>query len=300
MLRLCIIFTVIIFNIHKAYASAWLLEHGRYRYTMSVNKINKTSKSEKKQREEAVLYINDRLAYLYRYKEEVKDNPKLQQKILKQIKRLEQQIVELQSYQDELFDGIGIDYGITDNQNIGVYFLYKEDKFLGKKNYGHESSIYYKFKLFEDNDFVISVQPKILMNKNKGLKEDFFGEISLLSGTSKKIRFFTIFNQNVFSLGHSINNINNKKMYYNFSTCEGIKFKSGIMISSFTKYHTRQNYGYVYDSSVYEQIGIAKVINFSSEEKNSLTTQIGYFWDRSLSNKNYKISGIAFSSWLNV
>ncbi|HJD55508.1 MAG TPA: hypothetical protein LFW21_02450 [Rickettsia endosymbiont of Pyrocoelia pectoralis] len=253
-----------IFNINQAHASAWLLEQGRYKYIISVSKVNKTSKSEKKQREEAVLYINDRLAYLYHYKEEVKDNPKLQQKISKQIKRLEQQIVELKSYQDKLFNGIGIEYGITSNQNIGVYFLYKEDKFLGKKNLSNEASIYYKFKLFEDNDFVISAQPKILMNKDIGLKKDFFGEISLLSGTSKKIRFFNIFNQNVFSLGHSINNTKHKKMFYSVSTCEGIKFKNGVMISSFTKYHTRQNYGYIYDSSVYEQIGIAKIINFGS------------------------------------
>ncbi|MGX6960292.1 MAG: hypothetical protein ACIPMY_03455 [Rickettsia endosymbiont of Pentastiridius leporinus] len=224
MLRLCMIFTMVIFNINQVHASAWLLEQGQYKYTMSFNKVNKISRSEKKQREEAVLYINDRLAYLYQYREEVKDDPKLQQKILKQIKRLEQKIVELKSYQDELFNNIGIEYGITSNQTIGVYFLYKEDKFLGKKNYSNEASIYYKFKLFEDNDFVISAQPKILMNKNTGLKEDFFSEISLLSGTSKKIRFFSIFNQNVFSLGHSINNTKHKKMFYSVSTCEGIKW----------------------------------------------------------------------------
>ncbi|WP_233418872.1 hypothetical protein [Rickettsia tamurae] len=155
-------------------------------------------------------------------------------------------------------------------------------------------------KLFEDNDFVISAQPKILMSKSKKLKEDFLEEVSLLMGMSKNIRSITIFNQNIFSLGHSINNLGSKKMYYDFSTCEGIKLKNGIMFTSFTKYHTRQNYGYVCDSSVYEQLGIAKIINFGKENKNSITTQIGYFWDRSLSNKKYKISGISFLAWLDV
>ncbi|CAK6506918.1 MAG: TonB-dependent receptor [Rickettsia helvetica] len=183
---------------------------------------------------------------------------------------------------------------------MGVHFLYKEDKFLNEKNISTDASIYYKLKLFEDNDFVISAQPKILMSKSKKLKEDFLGEVSLLMGMSKNIRSVTIFNQNVFSFGHSINNIDSRKMYYNFSTCEGIKFKNGIMLTSFTKYHIRQNYGYVYGSSVYEQLGIAKIINFGKENKNSITTQIGYFWDRSLSNKKYKISGISFSTWLDV
>ena len=50
-------------------------------------------------------------------------------------------------------------------------------------------------------------------------------------GMSKNIRPVTILNQNIFSFGHSIN-IGSKKMYYNFSTCEEIKFKNGIMLTS--------------------------------------------------------------------
>ncbi|ABV75243.1 hypothetical protein A1C_04945 [Rickettsia akari str. Hartford] len=48
---------------------------------------------------------------------------------MRQIKRLEQKIVELSSYQDEQFASSAIEYGITDNQNIGLHFLFKEDKF---------------------------------------------------------------------------------------------------------------------------------------------------------------------------
>ncbi|MEY4463444.1 MAG: hypothetical protein RLZZ81_415 [Pseudomonadota bacterium] len=296
----CLILIVIIFYINKVHASAWLLEQGRYRYIIGGNKVNKISRNEKKQRAEAVLYIRERLVYLQEYLKTMNNNSTFHAKILRQIKRLERQIVELSSYQDEQFVSSTIEYGITDNQNIGVHFLYKEDKFLNEKNTSTDASIYYKLKLFEDNDFVVSIQPKILISKSKKLKEDFLGEISLLTGMSKNIRSVTIFNQNVFSLGHSINNLGSKKMYYNFSTCEGIKFKNGIMLTSFTKYHTRQNYGYVYDSSVYEQLGIAKIINFGKENRNSLTAQLGYFWDYSLSNKKYKISGISFSAWLDV
>ncbi|WP_419087402.1 hypothetical protein [Rickettsia conorii] len=279
----CLVCLIIIFDINKVHASAWLLEQGRYRYIVGGHKVNKISKNEKKQREEAVLYIRERVAYLWEYLKKVSDQPSLHAKILRQIKRLEQKIVELSSDQYEQFVSSTVEYGITDNQNIGVHFLYKEDKFLNEKNISTDASIYYKLKLFEDKDFVIAAQPKILMSKSKKLKEDFLGKISLLMGMSKNIRPVTIFNQNIFSFGHSIN-IGSKKMYYNFSTCEGIKFKNGIMLTSFTKYHTRQNYGYVYDSLVYEQLGIAKIINFGKENRNLLTAQIGHFWDRSLSN----------------
>ncbi len=295
----CLVCLIIIFDINKVHASAWLLEQGRYRYIVGGHKVNKISKNEKKQREEAVLYIRERVAYLWEYLKKVSDQPSLHAKILRQIKRLEQKIVELSSDQYEQFVSSTVEYGITDNQNIGVHFLYKEDKFLNEKNISTDASIYYKLKLFEDKDFVIAAQPKILMSKSKKLKEDFLGKIFLLMGMSKNIRPVTIFNQNIFSFGHSIN-IGSKKMYYNFSTCEGIKFKNGIMLTSFTKYHTRQNYGYVYDSLVYEQLGIAKIINFGKENRNLLTAQIGYFWDHSLSNKKYKISGISFSAWLDV
>ncbi|EER22647.1 hypothetical protein REIS_1885 [Rickettsia endosymbiont of Ixodes scapularis] len=51
--------------------------------------------------------------------------------------------------------------------------MYKEDKFLNEKNISTDASIYYKLKLFEDNDFVISAQHKILMSKRKNLKKIF-------------------------------------------------------------------------------------------------------------------------------
>jgi hypothetical protein len=116
------------------HASAWLLEQGRYRYIIGGNKVNKISRNEKKQRAEAVLYIRERLVYLQEYLKTMNNNSTFHAKILRQIKRLERQIVELSSYQDEQFVSSTIEYGITDNQNIGVHFLYKEDKFLNEKN----------------------------------------------------------------------------------------------------------------------------------------------------------------------
>lgn len=81
--------------------------------------------------------------------------------------------MELLSYQDVQLANSCIEYGITDNQNIGMSFLYKKDKFINKKNASLETAIYYKFKLFGDHDFVISAQPKILMVSNKKQKESF-------------------------------------------------------------------------------------------------------------------------------
>ncbi|WP_197062027.1 hypothetical protein [Rickettsia hoogstraalii] len=43
----CLICLIIIFDINKVHASAWLLEQGRYRYIVGGNKVNKISKNEK-------------------------------------------------------------------------------------------------------------------------------------------------------------------------------------------------------------------------------------------------------------
>ncbi|MFY9589936.1 hypothetical protein OTR29_04160 [Rickettsia endosymbiont of Halotydeus destructor] len=189
---------------------------------------------------------------------------------------------------------------MTDNQNFGVHFLFKKEKFNGKKTFNEEAALFYKLKLFQKNNFVLSLQPKIFVSKNKNCKEEFFAEISLLSGISEKIYSATVFNQNTFSIGHYINYIGYKKIYINTSTTEGIKFANGFMLVNFTKYHTRQDYGYIYTETVYEQLSVAKIIKLDNVGKNFLTTQLGYFWDQSLSNKKYKISGITFSLWLDI
>ncbi|MCC8368946.1 MAG: hypothetical protein LN573_02555 [Rickettsia endosymbiont of Oxypoda opaca] len=189
---------------------------------------------------------------------------------------------------------------MTDNQNFGVHFLFKKEKFNGKKTFNEEASLFYKLKLFQENDFVLSLQPKIFVSKNKGRAEEFFAEISLLSGMSEKIYSASVFNQNTVSVGHYLNYLGYKKRYYNVSTTEGVKFENGFMLVSFTKYHNRQDYGYIYEKTVYEQLSVAKIIKFDNVGKNFLTTQLGYFWDQSLSNKKYKISGITFSIWLDI
>ncbi|AAY61256.1 hypothetical protein PQ676_07010 [Rickettsia felis] len=86
----CLICLIIIFYINKVHASAWLLVQGRYRYIVGGNKVNKISKNEKKQREEAVLYLRERVTYLWESLKKVSDQPSLHAKILRQIKRLEQ------------------------------------------------------------------------------------------------------------------------------------------------------------------------------------------------------------------
>ncbi len=295
-----LVFVSVILSANKVNASAWLLEEGRYRYSININNVDKASKKEKKKREIFAQDLEEKLQQLEASNRQLNPNSRRYKRLSKRIKKLRQGIAELSSYQDERLTSGSVEYGISDNQNFGIHFLFKEDKFIGRKSFTEEAGLFYKLKLFQENDFVISLQPKIFVSKDKGCREEFFAEFSLLSGMSKQIYSATVFNQNTVSIGHYLNYLGYKKRYYNVSTSEGIKFENGFMLVSFTKYHNRQDYGYIYEKTVYEQLSVAKIIKFDNVGKNFLTTQIGYFWDRSLSNKKYKISGITFSVWLDV
>jgi len=121
-----------------------------------------------------------------------------------------------------------------------------------------------------------------------------------LFGTTKNIRTSSLFTENIFSFGREFKGQNHKKKYYSLSTSQGWKFKNGFMLVNFTKYYIRKEYGLIYNKTLYEQISVAKEIKFSKLKRNNLTIQIGLFWDRSLINPNYKISGTVFSIWLDI
>jgi hypothetical protein len=133
-----------------------------------------------------------------------------------------------------------------------------------------------------------------------GCQQQFSYELLLLSAFSKKIRTVSVFAESVFSFGQALNNSYTRRSHYSFSISEGIEFQNGIMLVDFTKYYTRRNYGSIYNRTLYKQLSIAKKIKFGNLKKNGLTTQIGYFCDKSLINKHYKISGVIFSIWMDV
>jgi hypothetical protein len=295
-----IAFCIIVLSHANIYASAWLLEEGRYRYSCTANSVDKKSIAERKKREAIARYLSIEQAAASEYIQKIKPHSQKHKIITTYSQALKKLISELTAYQDNGLIECGVEYGISDNQNFGIHLLYQQNKFKTKETLNRETSVFYKLRLLHDNAFVVSIQPKILINKDQGCSENFFAEVSLLSGLSHDISWASIFNQNVLSFGHYINYQGYKKRYYNFSISEGIKFKNNWMLVNFTKYNAKQGYGYIYEKSIYEQLSIAKIINIDNIRKNSLTVQLGYFWDYSLINKKYKVSGVTFSIWLDI
>jgi len=290
---------------NKAHSSAWLIDEGSYRYRATIGTIDKKSKITKKIRADIYLKTQRKLEYLKEHIKLVKKFSALYNKIFREIQFLERITKELTTYQDELIKIIAIEYGVNQEQNFGIELLYKQNRFQGSKDINYSSSdkeisLFYKIKLLQWGNRIITVQPKIQMTTSANGQSQFFYELLLLTGISRHSSIASIFAESSFGVGKELNNLYTRRSYYSFSTTEGVEFKNGLMFVSFIKYYIRKNYGNIYDKTVYNQLSIAKKINFSTSKNKNITTQIGYFWDKSLINQNYQISGLIFSLWINV
>ncbi len=304
-----IILVIIMLWIHsmdsKVYASAWLIDEGKYRYIFTSSNIDKNSRYVKQARADLRLKIEKQLEYLREKLKAANKFSAVYNKLFHHIKLLERTSVALTSYQDELTRIFAVEYGMSNNTNIGIQLLYKNNKLQGTQyispTVSHkEISAFYKFKLFQNKNRIISVQPKISLSQYNG-KQQFFYELSLLSGTSKKGRSISLFAESSFAFGQYFNTAKKSQNYYTISTKEGIKFNNGFMLVNFIKcYIRRKNYNYIYNKTIYNQFSIAKHIGFGNLKQKSFITQIGYFVDKSLVKQNYRVSGIIFSIWIDV
>jgi hypothetical protein len=259
-----------------------------------MSNIDKNSQYIKQIRADLYLHIQRKLLYLKEHIRLVNNSSLVYDKLFRQIQFLEQISKNLCSYQDESLKILIIEYGVSKNQNLGIQFLYKENRFQGSSNIKYlsdnsEISVFYKKMIFQNDKRIITIQPKIYITQNRDHHLQFSYELLLLSAISKQIFLFSVFAESAFGFGQNLNNPNKKKHYYSLSTSEGIKFKNGIMLVSFTKYYIRRNYGNIYHKTLYKQLSIVKNIKINNLRYNNITTQIGYFWDQSLINKNYKI-----------
>ncbi|WP_425362911.1 hypothetical protein [Candidatus Tisiphia endosymbiont of Hybos culiciformis] len=270
--------------------------------------IDKNSENIKQIRADLFIQIQRKLANLKERIKLVNNSSALYNKLFYQIQSLERTSREISSYQDQLMRIFAIEYGVNNNQNLGIQLLYKENKFQGTHDMNYlsdnkEIGIFYKIKLFQNVRRVVSVQPRIYMTQD-GCEQIFSYELLLLSAMSKKIRTIlgetSVFAEGILSFGQDLNNPYGKRSHYSFSISKGVEFQNGIMLVSFAKYYNRTNCGNIYNKTLYKQFSIAKKIKFGNLKKNSLTTQIGYFVDKSLIKQRYKISGVIFSIWLDV
>ena len=332
------IFLNLLFIHTKIYGSAWLPEPKKYKIAFSYSHVDYKSEKEQLKRIEYYRQVDqsiDRLLSiekeLYQNKDKIIDQIKQnnhlkewykQQQIQMFLLDLDAEILaikntikektkildDLSSYHNLLYAKTTVEYGVSKNLSLGIassvdnqYFL--SSKYTKAEKNSLEADIFVKLKLFQNKKYVISLQPKFYMEKAAGTRDQAFAEISLLTGKTYKSSLGEVFIEGWIGFGKCVSYSCANKHYSHYSVSEGYKMPFGLMITNFTRYYFRKNYGEIYNRTVYNQFSIAKEVNFKMPNHNKITFQLGYFTDQSLSSqfkKYYNISGSVFSIWLDI
>lgn len=291
--------------IDKAHASAWLIEEKHYRYIATIASIDQNSRYLQQLRENLYIETYRKLQHLEQQIKLVNKSSALYNKLSKQIHYLHQAAEKLSAYQESIFQVLTIEYGVNKSQNLGLQILYKNKTFQKTNKVNNflitnEISLFYKINLFHSANRILSIQPKIYVVQSSNNHSEWLYELLLLAGISKTVSNTLIFIDHAIGFAHSISKECNRKHNYSIATTEGIKLSNGIMLTSYNKYTVRSGYGSVYSKTLYTQLSIAKNIHSNRMLHSNLVTQIGYFWDKSLVNKNYRLSGLVFSIWIDI
>ncbi|MGI4776105.1 MAG: hypothetical protein ACRYE9_04210 [Janthinobacterium lividum] len=228
-----------------------------------------------------------------------------EQKLLREASHLKLLLLDLYNYAQEQVLSASIEYSNSDSSSFGVGALYSQSKFTNSEYTSTRSrsktksfELFYKYKILQQQNFVLSTQIQFSAQDYSGLSPGYSVEMFLLAGKSSQKKYGENFTEVNISAANGILKNDTHNNLYSFAIAKGTKFSNNFTISSYTKYTNRRNCHRIYKETIYEQLSVAKTVNFANNVANtSFTVQIGYFWDRSLKNRNYQTSGIVFSLW---
>jgi hypothetical protein len=332
--RKYIIFVLLILFPFKAFCStAWLPDESKYKYSISSSITDKESKDVKLLRIQAfnigeqildklisrIMYLNQddtviQLAKINNIKLDKNGNvPQYFKNIIKNeinkiqlsVDKLKEELCLLSPYQQQQITSTYIEYAPIHNMSFGINGYYKEDVFTNskytsskRKSDTKSMSFFYKYKIFQNNNFILSIQPQLTVNRHSTLSCETLQELIFLAGVTKSKGEYEFFTEGSVAISDRLSSISKKNKSSTYTHAEGIKLPIGITLMNFTKYYVRKHCNPILKLSVYEQLSVAKTFNFGNVRDKSLTIQLGYFWDKSLKIKSYKISGVVFSIWL--
>ena len=300
-----LVFLVIIFYFTASQGSSWLPEEGRYKFSSNALFIHRATRDAQKERAQALSNTHKDINFLLKKQNLTKEEKQ-------NLEELEYFANNHEAFNEEIFIGNDIEYGLNQNQSFGLKANFSLEKNLQykytnnsseesfKKNVVRELGFYYKHSLYKNDKWQVSLVPEIIYSRN-----NFFGrKYSYVVGSYIGYAKISESGKKYFSeLGFSIGNVssNNYKntILKKISFVEGIGLLKNLTLINYFEYSFATNGNLLYRGVAYEQIGFAK--EFSSNTNNTVfVTQIGYYWKRSISNRMFQLSGPIFSLCVNL
>ena len=302
-----------------SYAGAYLPEPGHYKYSTSFLFLDRMSQKKRDYLASTFAKIHDRIHELRVAKEEIIKIAAEHNIILTDLERhniysieldiaeLEEGSKEISTFKDDTMSYFEIEYGINDNQSLGLKIDYIIDKFVEIQNktmqktthVGKNVESFYKYKLFQSDNIVVTLQPKFHYSTYND-SSTYNADLGVFLGHSHEGKKHTSFQEiGIIARKYWGKGIKNP-IGYALSLLEGFKFKNGFMISNYTEYEKKKSDNFLYKSTIYEQVSVAKEFYFDSLNVQNFTAQVGYFWKGSTANPVYTISGPIFSLWCDL
>ena len=217
-------------------------------------------------------------------------------------------LCDLSAYQQKIISHASIEYAPKDNMSFGIKGDYLENAFTpsryistSKSSNMKTAEIFYKYKMFQNKNFIFTLQPKFIFNKHSNFHSDeIFHEMAFLSGITKKIGELEVFTQMSIAIGGGTSKSTKSKKYSYYEYMEGVKFPFGITVAKFAKKSFRSNCGLIYEKNIYEQFSVAKKFEFGNLKRKNFTIQLGYFKEYNPKYPMFEVSGSVFSLWSEI
>lgn len=301
-------------------AEAWLADTNKFKYNFSYGFLDKYSIKQQKQRREKFLLLQSIIGFLYKEKSYIYENADKQDRDLyfsekkyleqldKEIQDLKREANVLSSFYQRNISSFQTEYGINDKSAFGLkidYINYKEINKLSSssgKKISYSQSIFYKYKLYQNDTSIITTMPKITLSHYNYSNLNQIYELYLMFGHSKYHKKFNVtkFFEGGVAIRKQFNKSLKKNIGFVFFTQEGFQTKNNFIISNYSEYERNNYQNEIYNILFYNQLSIAKEFFLEKSREQKITIQAGYFWKNSLLNKNYKISGPIISLWFEI
>ena len=299
------VFLITIFYSTISESIAWLPEEGRYKFSSNVLFIDRETRDSQKERAEMLSKAHREISILMKRKN-------LAQNEQQDLRELEAFVSDYEAFNDDIFIGNEIEYGLSQNQSFGLKANFSLEKNLQykytnnlseesfKKNVVREVVFFYKHSLHKNDSWQISLVPEVSYSKNNLFGQKYSYGIGTYIGYTKISKSGKKhFSELGFSVGKRSNNNYKNTILKKISFVEGVELVKNLILSNYFEYSFATNGNLMYRGVVYEQISLAK--EFGSDANYPMfITQIGYYWKRSLRNRMFQLSGPIFSVCVNL
>jgi hypothetical protein len=190
-----------------------------------------------------------------------------------------------------------VEYGVNTNYSVFIKALLQKQKSFAKhvrSNFGFELAT--KIKIKQTAKYIVSLQPTMTIYQRFAAEDEVSGALGLLLGSAGKYKFGKTFHAVEFMPAISKN-----AWQCNLQYTSGIETQHGTVLMLQTDNSFRPKANKLYRQTSIERLSIAKPVHISNHAQHiTMTLQLGYFNELSVSARRSLTSGVQCAIWIQI